>query len=244
MTEEIVKGFKATDEGMKCRGYQYEMDKWHNCDGKLSMCNNGFHFCENPLSVLDYYDLCTSEFYQVEAKGKTEKYGDKTVSESIKFTASIGLPGFIKASVEYVKNVCKVDPIASGHSSKLAASGHSSQLAASGDSSKLAASGDYSKLAASGDSSQLAASGDYSKLAASGDYSKLAASGDYSIAAGIGINNIAKGVKGSWLVLAEWEYKQDRYVPVCVKTVKIDGKKIKENVFYKLTGGKFVAQGE
>ena len=208
MTEEIVKGFKATDEGMKCRGYQYEMDKWHNCDGKLSMCNNGFHFCENPLSVLDYYDLCTSEFYQVKAKGKTEKDGDKTVTGAIKFTASIGLPGFIKASVEYVKNVCKVDPIASGHSSKLAASGHSSQLAASGDSSKLAA------------------------------------SGHSSIAAGIGIDNIAKGVKGSWLVLAEWEYKSDRYVPVCVKTVKIDGKKIKENIFYKLIGGKFVAQGE
>jgi len=72
----------------------------------------------------------------------------------------------------------------------------------------------------------------------------LAASGHSSIAAGIGIDNIAKGVKGSWLVLAEWEYKSDRYVPVCVKTVKIDGKKIKENIFYKLIGGKFVAQGE
>ena len=208
MTEETVKGFKATDEGMKCRGYQYEMDKWHDCEGSLSMCENGFHFCENPLSVLDYYDLCTSEFYQVEAKGKTEKDRDKTVTESIKFTASIGLPGFIKASVEYVKNICKVDQIASGHSSK------------------------------------LAASGDSSKLAASGHSSQLAASGDYSIAAGIGIDNIAKGVKGSWLVLAEWEYKSDRYVPVCVKTVKIDGKKIKENIFYKLIGGKFVAQGE
>ena len=48
---------------------------------------------------------------------------------------------------------------------------------------------------------------------------------------------MAKGVKGSWITLAEYN---DDYRPVCVKSAMIDGKKIKENVFYKLEGKKFV----
>ena len=139
---------------------------------------------------------------------------------------------------------------ASGYYSKLAASGYYSKLAASGNSSQLAASGHYSKLAASGYSSQLAASGHYSQLAASGNssqlaasgyYSKLAASGHYSVVAGVGVNNIAKAVKGCWITLAEWKYDSEKEttIPVCVKTEYVDGKRIKENVFYKLKNGEF-----
>jgi hypothetical protein len=164
---EIVKGYKATSTGMICRGYQYILGEWHNHDGSISMCNSGFHFCENPLDVLDYYDLCDSEFYQVEAEKKDCKKEDKkTVTGKIKISAKIGIPGLISASVEYIKNLCG--------NSETNASGYSSQLAASGYSSQLAASGNYSQLAASGDYSQLAASGDYSQLAASGYYSSLA----------------------------------------------------------------------
>jgi hypothetical protein len=105
-------------------------------------------------------------------------------------------------------------------------------LAASGDSSQLAASGDYSKLAASGDSS---------KLAASGDSSKLEINGADSVGAAIGIENTIKGTVGSWITLAEWVWdkKKERYIPVCVKSAQIDGKKIKANTFYKLQNGKF-----
>ena len=213
-------GYKATDKGMLCRGYQYTLGEWHVHDGgEISMCKSGFHFCENPLDVLDSYNLCESEFYSVEAiPGK--KDDKKTVTSSIKLTASLGLPGFIKASVEYIKNM----PSASGDSSQLAASGDSSQLAASGDSSKLAASGDSSKLAASGHSS------------------KLAASGHSSVVAGIGENNIAKGVLGTWLVLAEWKYDRElgKDIPVCVKVERVDGARIKADVYYRLSGGEFV----
>jgi hypothetical protein len=59
--------------------------------------------------------------------------------------------------------------------------------------------------------------------------------------AGIGINNKAKAIKGNWIVLAEWiyDYKLERYIPVNVKSVKVDGKKIKENVWYKLENDEF-----
>lgn len=75
----------------------------------------------------------------------------------------------------------------------------------------------------------------------SGDYSKLAASGYYSVVVGIGVNNIAKAVKGCWITLAEWKYDDEKEatIPVCVKTEYVDGKRIKENVFYKLENGEF-----
>ena len=130
----------------------------------------------------------------------------------------------------------------SGDNSQLASSGDNSQLASSGDNSKLASSGYNSQFASSGDNSKLASSGDYSKLASSGDYSKLASSGDYSVVAGIGIDNIAKARKGSWITLAEWKYdvNKNKYIPVCVKSEQVDGKKIKEDTFYKLENGEFV----
>ena len=235
---EIIKGYKAFEKGLKCKGFQYEVGKEYKYDGDIKLCEKGFHFCENPLDVLDYYDLCDSEFAEVETDGKTETDGNKTVSNKIKINCKLDLSAFVKASVNFIWDKCdsikvKVKgEVASGDYSKLAASGHYS---------KLAASGDYSKLAASGYSSQLAASGHYSKLAASGYSSQLAASGYYSIAAGIGRDNIAKGKKGCWIVLAEWVYDENlkRYIPECVKSEKIDGKKLKEDTYYKLEKGKF-----
>ena len=55
-----------------------------------------------------------------------------------------------------------------------------------------------------------------------------------------GNNSIAKAKKGSWITLAEWKLVKDEFVPICVKTVKVDGKKIKEDTFYRLVDKKFV----
>jgi hypothetical protein len=283
-----IKGFKAFDKGLTCKGFKFEEGKEYTHEGDIKICESGFHFCENPLDVLNYYDLIDSEFAEVEAIGKVKKNNDndsKLVTDKIKIGAKLDLPMFIKSSIDFVWEKCNQKGIkkvlnkassgdysklaSSGYYSKLASSGYSAQLASSGDSSQLASSGDSAKLASSGDSSQLASSGDYSQLASSGDssqlassgdsaklassgdssqlassgdYSQLASSGNYSVIAGIGINNIAKGIKGNWIVLAEWKYdkKLSRNIPIYVKSQKIDGKKLKENTYYKLKKGKFV----
>jgi hypothetical protein len=41
-------------------------------------------------------------------------------------------------------------------------------------------------------------------------------------------------------VLSEYREVNDNYVLKTVKTIKVDGKKIKAGVFYKLNKGKFV----
>ena len=71
---------------------------------------------------------------------------------------------------------------------------------------------------------------------ATGNYGAASATGKDSIACGLGYQCKAKGAKGCWLVLAE---RGDDGKILTVKTVCVDGKKIKENVFYGLEEGKF-----
>ena len=90
------------------------------------------------------------------------------------------------------------------------------------------------------DSSKLAASGYSSKLAASGDSSQLAASGKNSVLMCAGVNGEVKAKIGCWITLSEWEWVNNEYIPVCVKTERVDGERIKEDVFYTLKNGEFV----
>ena len=206
-----IKGYKGFDKDMKCRGFQYEVGKDYE-EPKAVICESGFHFCENPFDILSYYDLCDTEFAEVEAVGKTVGHNEdsKHSTTKIKIIAKLNFAGFVKASVEFLLKTTKLSKktAASGDSSQLAASGYSSKLAASGYYSKLAASGYHSKLAASGDSSQLAASGDHSKLAASGDSSQLAASGDYSQLAASGDSSQLAASGDSSQLAASGDYSQ------------------------------------
>jgi hypothetical protein len=220
-----IKGYKGFDKDMKCRDFQFEDGKVYETD-KAVICQEGFHFCTDPFDVLNYYPVTESTFAEVESVGDIDQHSEdsKISTTKIKITAKLSLGVFINAAVSFLLNNTK------------------KEKPASGDYSKLAASGDYSKLAASGDSSKLAASGHSSQLAASGDSSKLDITGADSVGAAIGVDNTIKAEKGNWITLAEWlwDEKKNRWVPVCVKSVQVDGKKIKANVFYKLQKGKFV----
>ena len=220
-----MKGYKAFEKGLVCKGKQYAENTIFE-EENAKVCECGMHFCENPLDVLDYYPLIDNngeltEFAEVEALDEVLTDDNKKYcTKKLKIGAKLDLPAFVKASIDFQFEKTPVEKTIKKSKS------------ASGDSSKLAASGDYSKLAASGYSSKLAASG-YS--------SQLAASGNYSVVVGIGVNTIAKAVKGCWITLAEWKYDDEKEatIPVCVKTEYVDGKRIKENVFYKLVDGEF-----
>ena len=54
-----------------------------------------------------------------------------------------------------------------------------------------------------------------------------------------GINGKAKACLGSWIVLAEWELKNDNWHIAAVKTAQIDGEKLKADTWYILKNGKF-----
>jgi hypothetical protein len=93
------------------------------------------------------------------------------------------------------------------------------------------------KNKASGYCSTGAASGDYSTGAASGKYCKAEAFGKDSIAVANGAHSKARGAMGCYLVLTEYDNNGNM---ICANMSQVDGKNIKENVWYILKNGEFV----
>ena len=240
---EYLKGYKAFEKGLICKGKQYAENTIFE-EPEAVICEKGMHFCVDPFDVLDYYPLIDdngdlSEFAEVEAL--TDSVTDdekKYCTTKLKIGARLSLTGFVKACIDFA-----FEKTRSGErSDNTSNNSDGSKLASSGYGSKLASSGDEAKLASSGDWAKLASSGDWAKLASSGYGAQLASSGEKSVVCCAGRNSMAKAKKGSWITLSEWGYSEDKkhYVPKCVKTEYVDGERIKEDVFYKLENGEFV----
>lgn len=97
--DDIIHGFKGFDKDLKCRGFQYEIGKDYEQEGKVKCCLRGFHFCENPFDVFRYYSPSDSRYCEVEGDGNADKANDdsKVATSHIHISAEIGLNGLIKA---------------------------------------------------------------------------------------------------------------------------------------------------
>ena len=153
-----------------------------------------------------------------------------------------------------------------GYSAQIDSSGDYAKIGSSGDAAKIGSSGDYAQIGSSGDYAQIGStgyaakigssgyaaqigssgyaakidsSGDYAKIDSSGYAAQIGSSGEHSVVMAAGHNSIAKAKIGSWITLAEWEYNDGVWVPICVKTEQVDGERIKADTFYKLIDGEF-----
>ena len=216
-------GYKGFNKGLVCRGKQYAENTVFE-ESEAIICHSGIHYCKNPFDVLDHYDLVNdkgdfNDFATVEPMA--EEYTDddkKFCTTKIKIGAKFSFAGFIKACIDFVIEKTKYEEFESNNS------GYSAQIGSSGYSAKIGSSGDSAKIGSSGYSAQIDSSGLYAVVMCAGH------------------GSIAKAKKGSFITLAEWKYsdKVDRYIPVNVITKKVDGKRIKEDTYYKLIDGEFV----
>ena len=249
-----MKGYKAFEKGMICRGKQYAENTVFE-EESAEICKSGMHFCTNPLDTLRYYPLIDSngnmtEFAEVEALDEVVTDDNKKYcTKKLKVGAKLDLLGFIKASVEVTKNQIEAEAknrkkdklIKAGGDCSTLAGGYKSTLAG-GDCSTLA--GGYKSTLAGGNESTLAG-GYKSKLAGgykstlAGGYKSTLAGGKHSIMVGDN-ESVAKGKIGALIVLVEREWKDSEYVIKNFGAVIVDGKKIKEDTFYKLENGEFV----
>jgi len=130
----------------------------------------------------------------------------------------------------------------SGRFTRMIINSNCSQVATSGECAQIAISGRENQIVASGDCSFIANNGKSNKIAIAGSYNRIATTDKNSVIVNIGKDGKAKGVKGTWITLAEYKHDKNTYalVPACVKTFRVDGKKIKENTFYMLQNKKLV----
>ena len=199
-----ITAYKGFDKDLKCRGFQYEIGKEYELSNgePVSVCSNGFHACESPLEILDYYFMDghanLSRFCEVEQSGEFSKEVDSTkvASSKIKIKKEITFSDLIELSVEWLKektsndrggNCTKIVSSSddakigsSGNYAQIGSSGYSSQIGSSGDYAQIGSSGDFAQIGSSGYSAQIASSGNHAQIGSSGDTAKIGSSGDFA----------------------------------------------------------------
>lgn len=115
------------------------------------------------------------------------------------------------------------------------------QIGSSDDYARIYSSGYSSQICSSGSDTKIVSSGSNSRICSSGDCSQINSEGKYAVICCAGDESIAKGKIGSWITLSEWKFSKEEndYIPIFVKTEKIDGVKIKEDTYYRLVNGEF-----
>ena len=169
-----MKAYKGFNPDMTCRDFQYEEGKEYETE-TAKLCESGFHACECPLGVFNYYAPCSdkgelNKFHEVELEDVSdEKSGDtKVVAKKIKIGAELNFFGLAKAHIEWVKS--KIDKEKTGENT-----------------------GDYSAATNTGDYSTATNTGSYS-VAMSTDFCSVATNtGSYSAATNTGFQSAATG---------------------------------------------------
>ena len=271
--EDKIISYKGLDSKMQCRGMQYEVGKEFSVDGDIECCGNGLHACERPLDVFGYYAPGTgARYFRVEQSGEMARDASdsKVASRKMRVDAEIGIPGLVKAHIEYVKTHTTTehtDPERATAGYRGAATAGDSGAATAGY--RGAATAGYRGAATAGNCGAAtagncgAATAGDSGAATAGD-SGAATAGNCGAAtagyggaatsrgsASVGANGIAcarsdapmaRGGMGAVLVLVE--EPSDSYNIAHWKAVEVDGKTVKADTWYRLVDGKLVEAGD
>ena len=111
MNQQPIIAYKGFNTDLTCRDFKFKIGETYTHDGKVEACASGFHACENPLDVFNYYNP-TSRFAIVECSGEISKASDgdsKIACGSIHIKAEIGLPTLISKSVDFILSKIKWD---------------------------------------------------------------------------------------------------------------------------------------
>ena len=225
----MITTYKGFNKDMTCKGFQYEEGKEYETD-KAKACESGFHACEHPLDCFSYYSPNKSIYRKVEQDGKISRHNSdsKVASTKIKIGVQLSIADMVKAAIEFTMSKIKLEAKADEDYGASSATGYKGASSATGD---------YGASSATGNCGASSATG--YKCSAE-------ASNPCAIAVAWGYKGRAKGVKGSRIVLADWEGDENNYWTESewtlkgAKMVKIDGKKYKADTWYTMKDGKIV----
>ena len=181
-----IKSYKGFDKNLRCRDFQYKIGGIYEMDGEIKVCNRGFHACESPFDVFDYYTMIDSRFCEVEQDGNISKEdrGTKICSSKIKIKAELKLADMINLGIEWLKEITLPEKIktsikdnSSGNYAKIGSSGDDAKIGSSGDGAQIGSSGDDAKIGSSGDGAQIGSSGYDAQIGSSGYDAKIGSSG-------------------------------------------------------------------
>ena len=147
-----MKGYKAFDKGLVCRGKQYAENTVFEEDEAV-ICQRGMHFCAEPMDVFEYYPP-ESEFAEVEAPDEAVTDDSrKYVTKKLKVGSKMSLKELISAQIKIDLAKAKEE----GNGSY--AQGYYGHAAAQGECGHAAAQGYYGHASVGGKDAIAAAFG-------------------------------------------------------------------------------------
>ena len=227
-----MKVYKATDKNMKCRGFQYELGKTAEVEGDIKLCEKGFHACEMPIDVLGYYAPGDgSRYFEAELEDVSEKRSDDTkrVGKKLTLSAEIGIPGLVKAQVEYVKAQCDFDNAIKKADAK-------KKNHATGESGAASATGESGAASATGWRGAASATGESGAASATGESGAASATGDGCVAMTTGFYGRVMGEIGNAIVCVE---RGDNGEIAAILAGIVDGETLKPGVWYTVKNGQW-----
>ena len=260
MSDTII-AYKGFDKNMQCRGFQFaEGETYH--EDSAEICVRGFHACTMPLDVLDYYSPGEGSIYRlVELDGVCDEQSDdsKICAKTIKIGPEIGIPGLVKAQIEWVEETINFsekikkakespDKYATGDQGAASATDIRGAASATGDWGAASATGDWGAASATGYQGAASATGYQGAASATGIQGAASATGYQGAASATGRASAAMATGKDGRVMGEigcaiFAVERVDGDIISVAAAIVDGVKIKANTWYKCVGGKFVETG-
>ena len=268
-----MKVYKGTDKDMKCRGMQYKLGETAVYDGKPRLCKAGLHACEQPIDVLKHYAPNESRYFEADAEEVTderESDDSKIVAKKMTLKAEIGVPGLVKAQIEYIKNQIGFEDAikranaekenhatgdqgaasatgyqgaasATGYLGAASATGVQGAASATGNQGAASATGNRGAASATGNRGAASATGYRGAASATGYRGAASATGKAGVALAAGYECKAMGALGCAICCVErGEWDGETFPIIAVKAAIVDGEKIKADTWYLLKNGEFV----
>ena len=229
--------YKGTDKDMKCRGFQYKLGEAAVFDGEPHLCRAGLHACEQPIDVLNHYAPNKSRYFEADAEEVTderESDDSKIVAKKMTLKAEIGVPGLVKAQIEYVKRQI-------GFDDAIKRANAEKKNHATGYQGAASATGDQGAASTTGYQGAASTTGDHGAASATGYRGAASATGKAGVALAAGLECKAMGALGCAICCVERdEWNGKTYPIVAVKAAIVDGENIRADTWYQLKNGEFV----
>ena len=208
--ENPIIAYKGFDEDLSCRGFQYEIGKEYCLEGELELCANGFHACQNPLDVFDYYSMSLyTRYAMVELFGDVDFATDnkKLCATNIRIVKEMSIDELVEIGI--MSSLPKKD-LESGnersYSMMIASDACADIIYPKYEGASIASCGHYASINSKNRWQCIASSGKLAKIDAFCDYSNISSSGISARITSVGlIQNISTSGYGSRVVSHGYE---------------------------------------
>ena len=208
--ENPIIAYKGFDEDLSCRGFQYEIGKEYCLEGELELCVNGFHACQNPLDVFDYYSMSLyTRYAMVELFGDVDFATDnkKLCATNIRIVKEMSIDELVEIGI--MSSLPKKD-LESGnersYSMMIASDACADIIYPKYEGASIASCGNYASINSKNRWQCIASSGKLAKIDAFCDYSNISSSGISARITSVGIiQNISTSGYGSRVVSHGYE---------------------------------------